>query len=170
MPRRWLGHWAGSFWVMTRWRKETQFKSGCPSPDPRSRSEPTSRNAPPPRAHGIFKPVSARLVLVRQKLAAFYLICLKVACGGIGQTKRGILEGILAARRIIHISVVYVLPSFRRAGVGSKLMSRTLDWGRSVGGDYFDLNIVVGNPARSLYQKLGFSDAAINMTRPIVAC
>jgi RNA-directed DNA polymerase len=27
-----------------------------------------------------------------------------------------------------------------------------------------------GNPARSLYQRFGFSDAAINMTRPIVAC
>ena len=89
---------------------------------------------------------------------------------GLAGARINILEGVLAARRIIHISVVYVLPSFRRAGVGSKLMSQTLDWGRNVGGDYFDLNIVVGNPARSLYQKFGFSDAAINMTCPIVAC
>jgi hypothetical protein len=44
-----------------------------------------------------------------------------------------------------------------------------LEWGRHAGGDYFDLNVVVGNPARSLYQKFGFSDAAINMTLPIVA-
>jgi len=44
-----------------------------------------------------------------------------------------------------------------------------LDWGRHAGGDYFDLNVVAGNPARSLYQKFGFSDAAINMTRPIAA-
>jgi GNAT superfamily N-acetyltransferase len=81
-----------------------------------------------------------------------------------------ILEGVFAAKRIIHISIVYVLPSFRRAGVGSKLISQTLDWGRHVGGDYFDLNVVAGNPARSLYQKFGFSDAAIKMTRPIEAC
>jgi ribosomal protein S18 acetylase RimI-like enzyme len=40
---------------------------------------------------------------------------------------------------------------------------------RDVGGDYFDLNVVAGNPARSLYQKFGFSDVAINMIRPIVA-
>jgi GNAT superfamily N-acetyltransferase len=89
---------------------------------------------------------------------------------GVAGARINILEGVFAARRMIHISIVYVLPSFRRAGVGSKLISQTLDWGRDVGGDYFDLNVVAGNPARSLYQKFGFSDAAINMTRPIVAC
>jgi GNAT superfamily N-acetyltransferase len=89
---------------------------------------------------------------------------------GLAGARINILEGVFAAKRIIHISIVYVLPSFRRAGVGSKLISQTLDWGRHVGGDYFDLNVVAGNPARSLYQKFGFSDAAINMTRPIAAC
>ena len=89
---------------------------------------------------------------------------------GLAGARINILEGVFAARRIIHISIVYVLPSFRRAGVGSKLISQTLDWGRHVGGDYFDLNVVAGNPARSLYQKFGFSDAAINMTCPIAAC
>jgi GNAT superfamily N-acetyltransferase len=88
---------------------------------------------------------------------------------GLAGARINILEGVFAAKTIIHISVVYVLPSFRRAGVGSKLISQTLDWGRRVGGDYFDLNVVAGNPARSLYQKFGFSDAAINMTRPIAA-
>ena len=89
---------------------------------------------------------------------------------GLAGARINILEGVFAAKRIIHISIVYVLPSFRRAGVGSKLISQTLDWGRHVGGDYFDLNVVAGNPARSLYQKFGFSDAAINMTCPIAAC
>jgi GNAT superfamily N-acetyltransferase len=89
---------------------------------------------------------------------------------GLAGARINILEGVFAAKRIIHISIVYVLPSFRRAGVGSRLVSQTLDWGRHVGGDYFDLNVVAGNPARFLYQKFGFSDAAINMTRPIAAC
>jgi GNAT superfamily N-acetyltransferase len=89
---------------------------------------------------------------------------------GLAGARLNILEGIFATKRIIHISVVYVLPSFRRAGVGSKLISQTLDWGHVVGGDYFDLNVVVGNPARSIYQKFGFSEVAINMTRPIVSC
>jgi GNAT superfamily N-acetyltransferase len=88
---------------------------------------------------------------------------------GLGGAKINTLEGVLSPKKIIHISVVYVLPSFRRTGVASKIMSQMLDWGRHIGGDYFDLNVVVGNPARSLYQKFGFSDAAVNMTRPILA-
>ncbi len=71
-------------------------------------------------------------------------------------------------KRIVHISMVYALSSYP-GGVGSKLISGTLDWGRAVGGDYFDLNNLVGNPARSLYQRFGFSEIAINMTRPIAA-
>jgi GNAT superfamily N-acetyltransferase len=89
---------------------------------------------------------------------------------GLAGATLNILEGIFATKRIIHISVVYVLPSFRRAGVGSKLIAQTLNWGHVVGGDYFDLNVVAGNPARSIYQKFGFSAVAINMTRPIVSC
>jgi ribosomal protein S18 acetylase RimI-like enzyme len=88
---------------------------------------------------------------------------------GLGGARISTPEGVLAPKKIIHISVLYVLPSFRQTGVASKLISQMLDWGRHVGGDYFDLNVAVGNPARSLYQKFGFSDAAINMTRPILA-
>jgi ribosomal protein S18 acetylase RimI-like enzyme len=87
---------------------------------------------------------------------------------GLGGARINTLDGVFEPKKIIHISVVYVLPSFRRTGVASKLMSHMLDWGRHAGGDYFDLNVVAGNPARSLYQKFGFSDAAINMTRPII--
>jgi GNAT superfamily N-acetyltransferase len=87
---------------------------------------------------------------------------------GLGGARVNILEGAFASKKIVHISVVYVLPAFRRTGVASKIMSQILDWGRQVGGDYFDLNVVAGNPAKSLYEKFGFSDAAINMTRPIV--
>lgn len=72
---------------------------------------------------------------------------------GLGGARINTLAGVLAPKKIIHIGVLYVLPSFRRTGVASKLMSQMLDWGRHAGGDYFDLNVVVGNPARSLYQK-----------------
>jgi ribosomal protein S18 acetylase RimI-like enzyme len=89
---------------------------------------------------------------------------------GVGAARIDILEGIFAAKRIVHLSVVYVLPSFRRAGVGSQLISQLLKWGDNVGGDYFDLNVVVGNPAKLLYEKFGFSDVAVNMTRPMGAC
>jgi GNAT superfamily N-acetyltransferase len=88
---------------------------------------------------------------------------------GLGGARINTLEGVFAPTKIIHIGILFVLPSFRRKGVASKLISEMLDWGKSAGGDYFDLNVLVGNPARSLYQKFGFSDAAINMIRPIAA-
>jgi ribosomal protein S18 acetylase RimI-like enzyme len=105
------------------------------------------------------------------KEADFKYLVAEIADGrrvGLGGARINMLEGVFDPKKIIHISVVYVLPSFRRMGVGSKLISQMLDWGRVVGGDYFDLNVVIGNPATSLYRKFGFSDVATNMTRPIV--
>ncbi len=63
----------------------------------------------------------------------------------------------------LHISVVYVLPSLRRSGIGSKLIARILDWGRTVGIEQCDLNVLSRNPARSLYEKLGFSVVEVKM-------
>jgi ribosomal protein S18 acetylase RimI-like enzyme len=77
------------------------------------------------------------------------------------------LGGAFAPKRIIHLRFVYVQPSFRGAGVGSKLISVALEWGRRVGGDYCDLNVMSENPARSLYKKFGFSEVAVNMTKPL---
>lgn len=88
---------------------------------------------------------------------------------GLGGARINTLEGVFAPKKVIHIGILFVLPSFRQKGVASKLISEMLDWGKSAGGDYFDLNVLVGNPARSLYQQFGFSDAAINMIRPIAA-
>jgi ribosomal protein S18 acetylase RimI-like enzyme len=77
------------------------------------------------------------------------------------------LGGAFAPKKIIHLRFVYVQPSFRRAGVGSKLISGVLEWGRSMGGDYCDLNVLAKSPARSLYRKFGFSEIAINMIKPL---
>jgi ribosomal protein S18 acetylase RimI-like enzyme len=75
--------------------------------------------------------------------------------------------GAFAPKKIIHLRFVYVQPSFRGLGVGSKLICVALERGRRVGGDYCDLNVLADNPARSLYKKFGFSEVAINMIKPL---
>jgi GNAT superfamily N-acetyltransferase len=82
---------------------------------------------------------------------------------GIAGAELRTLGAALAPKRTLHISVVYVLPSLRRSGIGSKLIARILDWGRTVGIEQCDLNVLSRNPARSLYEKLGFSVVEVKM-------
>ena len=77
------------------------------------------------------------------------------------------LRGAFTPKTIIHLRFVYVQPSFRGVGVGSKLIFAALEWGRRVGGDYCDLNVLAENPARSLYKKFGFSEVAVNMIKAL---
>ena len=67
------------------------------------------------------------------------------------------LGGAFAPKKTLHISVVYVLPQFRRGGIGGRLVAKILDWGRATGAELCDLNVLSENPARSLYEKIGFS-------------
>lgn len=65
------------------------------------------------------------------------------------------LGGAFASKSIKHLRFLYLQPSFRAVGVGSKLISVALEWGRRMGADYCDLNVLAENPARSLYKKFG---------------
>jgi ribosomal protein S18 acetylase RimI-like enzyme len=71
------------------------------------------------------------------------------------------------ASRTWHISVIYVLPQFRRGGIGSRLIARMLDCGRAAGIAQCDLNVLSQNPAKSLYEKHGFSVAEVKMVRSL---
>jgi GNAT superfamily N-acetyltransferase len=73
------------------------------------------------------------------------------------------LGGAFAPKKTLHISVVYVLPSLRRNGIGGKLLASILEWGRTVGSEQCDLNVLSENPARSLYDKHGFSVVEVKM-------
>jgi GNAT superfamily N-acetyltransferase len=77
------------------------------------------------------------------------------------------LGGAFAPKRTIHIHVVYVLPQFRRCGIASILLTRILDWGRTVGAEQCTLNVFSNNPARSLYEKNGFSEFELKLARPL---
>jgi ribosomal protein S18 acetylase RimI-like enzyme len=78
-----------------------------------------------------------------------------------------ILSGAFAPRRTVHISVVYVRPQFRRRGIGNALTERMLEWAASVGAAECDLNVLMNNPAKSLYCKHGFSSHQIKMVRSL---
>ena len=96
-----------------------------------------------------------------------YLIAETVNRDRIGVAGAGIvtLAGALEPKKAIHLSVLYVLPGFRRAGVGAELLSRALDWGRSRGSEYCTLTVLRENPAVSIYKKHGFCETSINMSK-----
>lgn len=77
------------------------------------------------------------------------------------------LGGVFAPKRTLHISVVYVAPQFRRGGIGGALIARLLDWGRAAGGEECDLNVLSKNPAKSLYERHGFSVVEVKMVRSL---
>jgi len=76
-------------------------------------------------------------------------------------------ELVFEPARVLHISALYVSPSYRRRGIGRALLVKVLEWGRSIGCTEAELNVLVDNPARSLYQALGFGAFEIEMTRKL---
>lgn len=77
------------------------------------------------------------------------------------------LSGAFAPKKTLHVSIVYVLPQFRRGGVGSALIDRILDWGRAAGSEQCDLHVLSRNPAMSLYERHGFSVVEVKMVRSL---
>jgi ribosomal protein S18 acetylase RimI-like enzyme len=73
------------------------------------------------------------------------------------------LEDIFAAKTRLHLSTVYTLPEVRRQGVARRLIEVVLAWGRQMKVDEADLNVLAANPARRLYEGLGFQAYEISM-------
>jgi GNAT superfamily N-acetyltransferase len=76
-------------------------------------------------------------------------------------------DSLFEPARVLHIHALYVSPPHRRQGIGRALLKELLAWGRSVGCTEAELNVLVDNPARSLYHKLGFREFEIEMTRKL---
>ena len=78
------------------------------------------------------------------------------------------LGGAFVPKKTLHISAIYVLPPFRRGGIGGRLIARILDWGRAAGSELCDLNVLSENPAKSLYETCGFSVVEVKMVRSLL--
>jgi GNAT superfamily N-acetyltransferase len=77
------------------------------------------------------------------------------------------ITGAFSPRQVLEIKAVYVVPAMRNAGLGSRLLSAVLDWGRTRGCHECGLTVVNGNPAIALYRKHGFVLSALEMVRKL---
>ncbi len=66
---------------------------------------------------------------------------------------------------MLHIHALYVVDAYRREGIGQALLDAALAWGRDKGCTEVELNVLVNNPARVLYEKMGFQALQVEMVR-----
>jgi ribosomal protein S18 acetylase RimI-like enzyme len=69
--------------------------------------------------------------------------------------------------RTLHIHAVYVLPRYRRRGVGTALLQSAIGWGQHHSCRQAQLSVLPHNPARRLYQALGFNLYGLEMRKEI---
>lgn len=77
-------------------------------------------------------------------------------------------DNIFAAVKRLHISAVYTDPNVRRQGIARQLIQKALDWGRRMNAEEADLNVLVANPSRRLYEHLGFQEHEISMVMKLI--
>ncbi|MFH1393715.1 MAG: GNAT family N-acetyltransferase [Candidatus Micrarchaeota archaeon] len=88
----------------------------------------------------------------------------------VGYANAGIakLPEILMHNREIHMNGIYLLPGFRRKGIGTKLFSEIAKWGKRR--KIFSIGLVVSVHNKNAYKsycKLGFDGHHIKMSRVI---
>ena len=70
--------------------------------------------------------------------------------------------------RHAHIFLLYVMPEYRRQGIGSALMRHAEDWARARGDRQLGLQVFYNNQAAlSLYDKLGYQTQSLWMVKPL---
>jgi GNAT superfamily N-acetyltransferase len=77
------------------------------------------------------------------------------------------LEDIFVSRKRLHIGAIYTVPHARSQGVAKQLLAYLLKWGQQMSVHEVDLNVLVANPARYLYEQCGFEPHEISMTRKL---
>ncbi|MEN1967153.1 N-acetyltransferase [Lentibacillus sp. N15] len=73
----------------------------------------------------------------------------------------------LSGEIIGFISEIYILPEYREQGIAEKLCNRALCELEDAGLKQVQLQVYVGNAAKQLYQKLGFTDTSVLMTKKL---
>jgi ribosomal protein S18 acetylase RimI-like enzyme len=69
----------------------------------------------------------------------------------------------------LHIHALYVLPAYRRRGVGTALLRAALKWGQQQHCRRAQLSVLPHNPARRLYQALGFTTFGLEMRKDMTS-
>jgi len=88
--------------------------------------------------------VAARIADDLQLETTKYLVAENTSGQRIGHAAARVvtLEGAFEPKTIMHVSVVYVVPHHRQAGVGRRLVEKALQWGRANGAEYCTLNVL----------------------------
>jgi GNAT superfamily N-acetyltransferase len=76
-------------------------------------------------------------------------------------------EPIYEPQRALHVSALFVSRPYRKQGIGRALLEAVLDRGREAECVEADLNVLMGNPAHALYEKLGFEACRVKMVRKL---
>lgn len=71
--------------------------------------------------------------------------------------------------RTLYIHALYVLPHYRRRGVGTALLCAAIEWGQQRGCRQAQLSVLPHNPARRVYQTLGFTVRGLEMCQELTA-
>jgi ribosomal protein S18 acetylase RimI-like enzyme len=92
------------------------------------------------------------------------------ASGPVGCLWAGIATDQISGRTYPHIFLLYVMPEYRRQGIGSGLMQHIEAWAEARGAWQIGLQVFQQNqPALRLYEGLGFKPQSIGMIKPIGA-
>ena len=67
----------------------------------------------------------------------------------------------------LFISRLYILPAYQRRGIGTYLLQSVLDKGQALGLPV-RLQVLVNNPARRLYERLGFQSTGETATHIVM--
>ena len=68
----------------------------------------------------------------------------------------------------LFISRLYILPAYQRRGIGTYLLKSVIDKGQALGLPV-RLQVLVNNPARQLYERLGFQSSEGTATHIVMA-
>jgi ribosomal protein S18 acetylase RimI-like enzyme len=77
------------------------------------------------------------------------------------------LGDVFLAKTRLHISAIYTVPSARRQGVARQLIQEVVKWGQQLNTVEVDLHVLIANPARRLYEQLGFQPHEISMVKKL---
>ncbi|MDJ0687133.1 MAG: GNAT family N-acetyltransferase [Xenococcaceae cyanobacterium MO_188.B32] len=70
--------------------------------------------------------------------------------------------------RYAHIFLIFVLPEYRKQGIGTYLIKVAENWAKARGDRQIGLQVFTNNqPALSLYSHLGFQAQSLSMIKPL---
>jgi GNAT superfamily N-acetyltransferase len=88
---------------------------------------------------------------------------------GLAHASVVIREAVFEPASKLHVHGLYVEPNHRRRGIGRSLLDSAMAWGRAKGCTEAELNVLRQNPARRLYECLGFRAFQTEMVLDLLA-